>query len=374
MTGTDDTTVRLRVGVVATTTEHGGAEAHIAHIWTQPTVRARTDVRLLGGLPQWEATGLPATDLGFGAKWSYRRALTSVLRMPATVLGGRRTVAALHDESPFDVFYAHFKREQVLLTRGLARVAPVVWMEHGHFPTGRLRRPLLAAYRRAARHVAVIVCVSESVRCELGELLGRHAPPIEVIENAIDPDWLVPPDPTSRTEARRSFGIPDDAELVLAVVGRLIPRKRVALAIDAAEQLPGSWLIVCGEGPLDAELRAQAAGNPRVVFTGFLTDTRPVYRAADVTLLISWEEGYGSVLLESAAAGVPAVVSADGGFPERVAAWGAVAATATPEAVADAIIEATHVPTTAPRRWAEQHGRAAWARRHLDVVERVVER
>lgn len=363
---------RLEVGVVISTVEHGGAEANIARIWTDPIVASMACAHLLGTMPNWPRE-LEHTDLGLGAKWSYRRAFTSLADMPRSLVRGRRHLHELHARRPFDAFYAHFKREQVLYTATLARMAPVVWMEHGHFPGGRLRGPLEAAYRRAAGHTAAIVCLSDSVRDEIDSIVGDRTE-LVVIENAIEPTWVTPATDDERVVARRTLGVPDDAWIVIAAVARLIPRKRLELAIDACALLPDAWLIICGAGPLDDALRARAAGNPRVVFTGHLDDPRPVYRAADVHVLLSWEEGFGHVLLESAAAGLPNVVVADGGFPERVDGWGAVAADPTAAAVASAIGQAATLPHDAPRRWAETHSPDRWAAAHLAVLHRAITR
>jgi len=363
---------KLRVGVVVTSTEHGGAEAHIARIWTSSVVAARARAHLLGSLPQWSSTELPATDLGTGAKWSYRRAVSSVASMPLVVRRSRATIREVDRTEHFDAFYAHFKREQVLYTSSLASIAPTIWMEHGHFPGGRLRRPLAAAYRRVAERTAAIVCLSASVKAELEGILGSGAPEPIVIENAIEPGWTTPASEVERDDARRSLGIPTDAEMVVAVVARLIPRKRVELAIAAAALLPSCWVVVCGDGPLAESLRAQAAGNPRVVFTGFRTDPRPVYAASDVLLLASWEEGFGHVLLEGASAGLPAVVVTDGGLSASVAGWGAVADAPTGGAVAEALVHAATLPSGAARRWADAHDPDSWGRAHLAVLERAV--
>ena len=221
--------------------------------------------------------------------------------------------------------------------------------------------------------MSAIACLSESVRSELIEVLGDGAPDPVVIPNAIDAAWTAPATGQARRSAREALGVDPDAPLVLSAVGQLIPRKRVELAMDAANA-SGSWIIVCGDGPLAPDLRLRAAGNPRVVFTGFLRDTRQVYAAADVNLLVSDEEGFGQVLLEGACAGLPAVVVADGGFPERVAGWGAVADAPTGEAVASAIDAAALMSRAEARRWAEAHGLDGWGRAHLELLMRVVDR
>lgn len=274
----------------------------------------------------------------------------------------------------FDAFYAHFKREQVLYTRALSDLAPVIWMEHGHLPAGRLRLPLMAAYRRAAARASAIICLSTSVRAQIDDVIGPHGPETVVIPNAIDPGWTQPSDAAARAAARHDLGVPEDAGMVVAVVARLVPRKRVAQAIEAMESLPSAWLVVCGDGPLAADLHAQAAGNPRVVFTGFRMDPRPVYAAADVLLLPSAEEGFGQVLLEGASAGLPGVVVADSGLAPMVAGWGAAAVAPTGPAIAEALVTAAAMPRDGARRWAEDHGPDRWARAHLDLLERITRR
>ncbi|MCB1002465.1 MAG: glycosyltransferase [Acidimicrobiales bacterium] len=296
--------------------------------------------------------------------------MRSIVSIPLVCWRARRRIAAEHRREPFDVFYVHFKREQILLTRFLSRRAPVVWMEHGHLPRGRLRPQLEWAYRRASRHVTTTICVSTSVRDEMMSVTGRSAHHFEVIENALEDGWIEPPTPEERRYVRRHFGIPPDAELVLVSVARLIPRKRIELAIDAVAQMPGAWLIVCGDGPLAADLRRRAADNPRVIFTGHLPDPRDVYRAGDVQLLLSWEEGFGQVLLEGAAAGIPAVVVADGGFADRVEGWGAVARSPDAAAVAAACAQARTIAPERTVEWARARRSPWWADAHRTVLRR----
>jgi glycosyltransferase involved in cell wall biosynthesis len=130
--------------------------------------------------------------------------------------------------------------------------------------------------------------------------------------------------------------------------------------------------VICGDGPLAGELHAQAAGDPRVIFTGFREDPRPIYAAADVMALASWEEGFGQVLLESACAGVPAVVVADAGLGSTVEGWGEEAEAPAQTAIAAAIARAAQRPREEARRWAEARGPDAWARAHLAVLERAI--
>jgi hypothetical protein len=72
-------------------------------------------------------------------------------------------------------------------------------------------------------------------------------------------------------------------------------------------------LVIFGEGPLDAELRAYAGEigiAQDVLFAGYVDDPAACYAVADLFALSSTSEGFGNVLVEAMAAGVP-VVSTD---------------------------------------------------------------
>ena len=72
-------------------------------------------------------------------------------------------------------------------------------------------------------------------------------------------------------------------------------------------------LVVFGDGPLRSELIAEAgrlgiAGS--TLFPGYVNDPAACYAVADLFALSSVSEGFGNVLIEAMAAGVP-VVSTD---------------------------------------------------------------
>jgi glycosyltransferase involved in cell wall biosynthesis len=101
------------------------------------------------------------------------------------------------------------------------------------------------------------------------------------------------------------------------VVSRLLPYKRVDLAIDACA-LAGVPLLVVGGGPAEGALRERARGTTTTLL-GFLPDadvSRLVGEAR--ALLFAGEEDYGLVPLEAAAAGTPTIAYAKGGALETV--------------------------------------------------------
>jgi glycosyltransferase involved in cell wall biosynthesis len=112
----------------------------------------------------------------------------------------------------------------------------------------------------------------------------------------------------NREHARRALGLAPSQQLAL-VVSRLIPAKRVALALRALELLEAISVVVIGDGP---ELEALRTAFPRVRFTGRLArpQTLSYIAAADVLVSASAEEGAPSVVREARALGIKVVAVA----------------------------------------------------------------
>ena len=128
----------------------------------------------------------------------------------------------------------------------------------------------------------------------------------------------------SREEARGALGLPADGEIAL-FVHRLSRRKGAHLVPEIAaaviRQEPRAMLIVVGDGPEreNLESRIQNLELPnRVRMVGEVPQRSivPYFRAADVFLMPSEEEGFPHALLEAMAAGVPYVAADVGGVGE----------------------------------------------------------
>ncbi len=111
---------------------------------------------------------------------------------------------------------------------------------------------------------------------------------------------------------------------VYLVAAALVPHKGHAQLLDAFRGVEGE-LLIAGTGPLERELRAQAAPlGGRVSFLGHVADVAALFPAVDVLVLPSVEEAAGSVLIEGMAAGLAVVASRVGGIPELVGEVGAL--------------------------------------------------
>ena len=153
-----------------------------------------------------------------------------------------------------------------------------------------------------------------------------------------------------------SWFVEHQSEEFFLAVGRLVPHKRIDLAILACRQL-GVPLWITGDGRAASDLRHLA--GPDVQFTGPVSDDtlRDLYSRARA-VLVPAEEDFGLVPLEAQAAGTPVVAFDAGGVRETVihGETGLRFAPQTVEALASAIVEA------ARHRWDRQRIRANAAR------------
>ncbi|MFG2114158.1 glycosyltransferase family 4 protein [Streptomyces sp. NPDC048718] len=198
----------------------------------------------------------------------------------------------------------------------------------------------------AARWTARLVCVSEAER-RTGEEAGIRAP-WSVIHNGVDTRHFAP---DARGAAARGNTEPgataargDSAHLapsgedfpgtdstgtdstgtgpLVVCVGRLCRQKGQDVLLAAwpavTEAVPGARLVLVGDGPDAARLRAAAGSGPSVRFTGAVADPVPWYRAADLVVLPSRWEGMALAPLEAMACGRPVVLGDVAGARESL--------------------------------------------------------
>jgi len=204
------------------------------------------------------------------------------------------------------------------LAAGLAgRVVALVHHPLG-LETGLTHDQAEAFIRRetaALRHAAAVIVTSAATKRLLAGDFGVPAEAITIAEPGVDP-------------AGRAAGSDSDATALLAV-GSLVPRKGYDVLIAALEGLAERpWTLSIVGSPerapaTAAALRAQvdAAGlNGRIDFAGVLTqdELEAAYGKADLFVMPSLFEGYGMVLTEALARGLPILTTTGGAAAETV--------------------------------------------------------
>ncbi|HEY2122986.1 MAG TPA: glycosyltransferase family 1 protein, partial [Chthoniobacterales bacterium] len=110
-------------------------------------------------------------------------------------------------------------------------------------------------------------------------------------------------------------------EIGLLYVGRVSKEKNIDVAVSAARQLADEGipvrLLIVGDGPYLRELRQNVT---EACYTGYLraVELAAAYASSDVFVFPSTTDTFGNVVLEAKAAGLPCVVSDQGGPCELI--------------------------------------------------------
>ncbi|WP_326523527.1 glycosyltransferase [Sphingomonas sp.] len=289
------------------------------------------------GLPLWRPRflNLPGTGGRFHAR--------GIVRAVAPLLADMRR------DFPFDVIDAEF-----FFPDGPAAVAlgrrfgvPVSIKARGADIHHWGRSPATGGQvLEAGRTADGLLAVSDALRRDM-IALGMPGERIAVHRTGVDAERFAPGD---RAALKAMLGIA--GPLVLSV-GALIPRKGHGVVIDAIARLPGTTLLIAGEGPERTALEARiaAAGlQDSVLLLGSVAhaDLPRLFAAADVMALASESEGLANAWVEALSSGTPIVVTAAGGAAETVdrPAAGRIVPR-TPEAFAQAIADLLLAPPPA---------------------------
>lgn len=293
--------------------EGGGAEHYLQRIATGLVARgARVTVVTAA------YDGAPADETVDGVRYVRRGGKLSVYPAALWVLLRRRLPGGIGRlDAVVDV-----QNGLPFFSRLVTRLPVLVLVHHVHreqwpvvYPgrVGRLgwwieSRLAPRLYRRCQ-----YVTVSRASRDELCRL-GIDAGRIAVVHNGADSAAVDRPARTPHPS--------------ICVVGRLVPHKRVELAIDAVAalraELPDVRLTVVGSGWWEDEVRAHAERRgvaDAVDFTGFVDEATKaaVYERSWVMALPSLKEGWGLVVSEAARFGTPTVAfRSAGGTQESV--------------------------------------------------------
>lgn len=157
------------------------------------------------------------------------------------------------------------------------------------------------------------------------QLLERGVPAkkCSTINNPVDLRWIEKVNAEDGSSSHQHPEIPTDRPYILSV-GRLVPQKAYPNLIKAfaliADKIDAN-LVILGEGPQEELLRERVRRSGltgRVYFLGYLKNPFPLYEKARMFALSSHYEGFGLVLTEALAFGLPIVANNGPGGPKEV--------------------------------------------------------
>jgi glycosyltransferase involved in cell wall biosynthesis len=229
----------------------------------------------------------------------------------------------------------HGARRHGARQHGRYRPALVITV-HNASPDGGLARLVYGLLERiCARRADLVLCASADLLARMRSL-GAAAEQFDV------PALPAPP-PTAADIATARNDVGAAGRPVVLAVARLAPQKGLDVLIDAAARWrgrdPRPRTVIAGDGPLAADLRAQASrSDADVKLLGARLDVPALLAVADVVVVPSRWEARALIIQEAMRAGRPIVATSVGGTPELTGSDGAILVPAgDPAALADAV-------------------------------------
>ena len=215
----------------------------------------------------------------------------------------------------------------------LAGVPARIYVLHGlrfETATGAKRRILELTERIACACAHRVLCVSPSVRqgAIAAGVVPRHKAQVlgSGTVNGVDLDrFSARPGAEALAALRARIGVEPDAKLV-GFVGRFTRDKGMNELVDAfaalAPRYPDVRLLLLGgfeDGdPVAPSTRERIEGSGQIVWPGAVPDTAAYYHLMDLLVLPTYREGFPTVCLEAAAAGIPVVTTEATGARDAV--------------------------------------------------------
>lgn len=217
----------------------------------------------------------------------------------------------------YDIVHAHWLIPQGIV-QSFFQDKPYIVTGHGGDVTSLNKGILRKLKIRCLKNAQHVTVVSEHLRGRVQELLPEISP--SVISMGVNTKNF-----GQQYRVANYFGQGD--KKVVLFVGRLAEKKGVAYLIEAMKQID-ALLVIVGDGTLRDELQQQAnmLEKGKIRFLGGKThkELKTIYASSDIFVVPSItakdgdQEGFGLVMLEAMASGLPIVASRSGGIPQLI--------------------------------------------------------
>lgn len=253
-----------------------------------------------------------------------------VLRMahdiePSSDIKVERTLRRIIKQLKPDIVYAHSSK-----AGAFARIADlglnnkVIYNPHGwafNMQQSAKKKEMYKWVEKISAHFCdKIDCISDAEKeSALREKICKPSK-LQVIYNGIDLEEIEKTTPMSRAQ----LGIPEDA-FVVGMVGRLSKQKAPDTFVKSAklikEKIPNAFFLMVGDGELRDQVESlinQYDLGSSFLITGWVDNPTAYMKIMDVGMLLSRWEGFGLVLPEYMACGVPIIATNVDAIPNIV--------------------------------------------------------
>lgn len=242
------------------------------------------------------------------------RSMYDIAGMVKTVIRLRKHMAARH----YDIIHCQSPIGGVLCRLAAApfrkKGTKVVYYAHGfHFYKGADLFNRIVFYNIEKICARITDCIITLNQEDYGAASRKFAARVEYVRGIGLNLEEIERVPVERESVRKELGIPADKKIILSVC-ELSRRKNCAAALEAFARADrdDAVLVMCGIGEqmdMLKKLTVTLGVDKKVIFAGFCNDIIRMFKASDMFIFTSKQEGLPAALMQAMACGLPVVCS-----------------------------------------------------------------
>ncbi len=313
---------KQKILLIITRLDRGGS-AELTLQLASGLVKRGLDVTLISG----KTTEPPFNTLEFAGQNKFKllfiNSLVRKLNPLLDLLAFVQIIRAIKKSYP-DILHTNSSKAGILgrLAGKLTGVQKIFHSPHGHIFYGYYNRFISKIFiimeKLAAHYTDKILNLTEFGRQD--HIKERISSPDKFIVSSCGVDL----EPFMNTHSKNLSKVDKNENITICWAGRIVPIKNLELLLKAANILQKEKLslkyIIAGDGELmdSSQKIAKEINLKNIYFTGYRTDLPRIFSQCDIFALTSLNEGFGRVIVEAMACGLPVISTKVGGVPEII--------------------------------------------------------
>jgi len=313
---------KQKILLIITRLDRGGS-AELTLQLASGMIKRGFDVTLISG----KTTEPPFNTLEFASQNKFKllfiNSLVRRLNPLLDLLAFVQIIRAIKKSHP-DILHTNSSKAGILgrFAGKLTGVQKIFHSPHGHIFYGYYNRFIskifIIAEKLAAHYTDKILNLTEFGRQD--HIKERIASPDKFVVSSCGVDL----EPFLNTHSKNLSKVAKNETITICWAGRIVPIKNLIMLLKAAELLKKENLQInyqiIGDGELmdSSKEKVKELKLENIYFTGYRTDLPRIFSQCDIFALTSLNEGFGRVIVEAMACGLPVISTKVGGVPEII--------------------------------------------------------